>query len=131
MVNSRRAAGVLSALLSLLLLLLNFSIVSQTMPKSIPTEPVAPASTGRQSSLRLLSGDLFDAQDPETTASRCTFRQVVRSGGPGPALLALSGILFSGSFASAGTLSPLWSGSFIPHNAEQIAVFLHDLAACL
>ena len=131
MARSNAAAKPLSALLILALLLLNFSVVSLRV--SVPVSSAHPAGqdAAHTSALSYLVRDLHDSQDPETTACRYAFRQVIRSGGPVPALLSLSGVLPVCPVSCTLSAAAHSSGLAVPRNAERIAAFLHDLAAAL
>lgn len=131
MERAKPAAKSLSALLIAALLLLNFSVVSlRVSPPS--ADGTARGDGGSHSAaLSYFIRDLHDSQDPETTACRYAFRQVIRSGDPVPALLSLFGVLPVCPVSWTLTRGALSSGLSVPRNAERIAAFLHDLAAAL
>lgn len=131
MARSNAAAKPLSALLILALLLLNFSVVSLRVPVPVSSAHPAGQDAAHASALSYLVRDLHDSQDPETTACRCAFRQVIRSSDPVPAMLALFGTLPVCPAGWTLTRCALLSGLSVPRNAERIAAFLHDLAAAL
>lgn len=121
----------LSAVLTASLLALNFTVVTvKAMPDEVPAS-AEDASPARSVTLAVLLREAHDSQDPETTACRCAFRQVIRMGEPLSALLSLAGTLprTLSSYGSAGTVS--LAGASVPRNAERIAAFLHDLASPL
>ena len=100
---------------------------------SVPVSSAHPAGqdAAHTSALSYLVRDLHDSQDPETTACRCAFRQVIRSSDPVPAMLALFGTLPVCPAGWTLTRCALLSGLSVPRNAERIAAFLHNLAAAL
>ena len=131
MTKARPAVKPLSVLLIAALLLLNFSVVAlHTAVLSAGDSPQSADDT-HPVALSCLLRDLHDSQDPETTACRYAFRQVIRSGGPVPALLSLSGVLPVCPVSCTLSAAAHSSGLAVPRNAERIAAFLHDLAAAL
>ena len=126
------ARYLLSAVLTASLLLLNFTVVTlrETGAGELPAaaEEKIP---GRSVALSVLLRDAHDSQDPETTACRYAFRQVIRMGEPLPALLALAGTLPTAPPLFGSAKASSLAGASVPRNAERIAAFLHDLAAAL
>ncbi|MGI5977968.1 MAG: hypothetical protein ACOX66_00530 [Oscillospiraceae bacterium] len=132
MAKTASSAKPISLLLIAALLLLNFAVVSLRVSVPSTSGGARPASDGAPvSTLSYLMHDLHDSQDPETTACRYAFRQVIRSGDPPPALLTLSGILPVASVVCALSCGGQAPDRYVPRMAERIAAFLHDLAAAL
>ena len=131
--NNRPISIFISDVLIVSLLLLNFTVVAlKGIPGEVNVEVSAEdSSASRPVVLCVLLRDAHDSQDPETTACRYAFRQVIRMGEPLPALLALAGILVAGLSAFSRVKSAFLCGACVPRNAERIAAFLHDLSAAL
>lgn len=133
MTQKKAAAGILAAVLTSSLLLLNFSVVTYrvTAVESAERVPRGEHANTQKAQICFLVHEETDSQDPETTACRCAFLQVVRSNQPVPALLSLAGALpFCLNTWTLSCPSAL-TGFHVRRNAERIAEFLHDLATAL
>lgn len=133
MMRKKAATCALAAVLTSSLLLLNFSVVTYRVTavegeKRVTREEHANA---QKTQMSFLVHEETDSQDPETTACRCAFLQVIRSNQPVPALLSLAGALpFCLNTWTLSCPSAL-AGFHVRRNAERIAEFLHNLAAAL
>lgn len=133
MMRKKAATCALAAVLISSLLLLNFSVVTYRVTAVAGENRVTRGehANAQKAQISFLVHEETDSQDPETTACRCAFLQVVRLNQPVPALLSLAGALpFCLNTWTLSRPSAL-AGFHVRRNAERIAEFLHDLAAAL